>query len=79
MGETEKLTGRGGPGRNQGRKPKLEKPARLSVNIEQDLMDRLDAHCRENAVEKKTGGTMVLPRGDAVSEALEGFLEAPGE
>lgn len=74
----EPLTGRGGPNRGQGRHQKLEEPVRLSVNVERELLRRLDEFCETHRLANKTGGSRTAPRGDIITAALEVFLDDPG-
>lgn len=78
---------RGGAREGAGPKEKFVDQARLSVGIEQVLMDALDAWRKEeeHLIERKTGGKsrrykdcpegmQPMPRSDVVTAALEEFL-----
>lgn len=70
----------GGARAGAGRPAKLIKPTRLSVNVEETLVARLDAHRKATKIPNKTGdGSRDTPRGDVVTSALELYLSSAAE
>jgi hypothetical protein len=78
---------RGGPRPGSGPKPKFARPVRLSVNVEGELLDRLDVWRRDHPAELVTvdqslqypesePGTRPRARSDVVTDALEQYMDA---